>query len=107
SDAKLFGVITLDKKGLRSPGRIDYLAATVYSHDFVFYPDSVAARGARATLSEKQFGAVHFPQASLPNYQMKWFPKQDQMKFRNTDVPFNFYDSTAQLTGTITVSKTG
>lgn len=107
SDAKLFGVITLDKKGLRSPGRIDYLAATVYSHDFVFYPDSVAARGARATLSEKQFGAVHFPQASLRNYQMKWFPKQDQMKFRNTDVPFNFYDSTAQLTGTITVSKTG
>jgi hypothetical protein len=107
SDATLFGNITLDKKGLRSPGKIEYLAATVYSSDFVFYPDSVSARGTRATLSEKQFGSVLFPQASLPNYQMKWFPKQDQMKLRNTTVPFNFYDSTAQLTGTITVSKSG
>lgn len=107
SDGKLFGVITLDKKGIRSPGRIEYLAATVYSNDFVFYPDSVSARGTRATISEKQFGSVFFPQASLRNYQMKWFPKQDQMKIRNTDVPFNFYDSTAQLTGTITVSKSG
>ena len=106
-DGKLYGTITLDKKGLRSPGRIEYLAATVYSNDFVFYPDSVSARGARATLAEKQFGAVVFPKATLRNYQMKWFPKQDQMKFRNTSVPFTFYDSTALLTGTITVSKTG
>jgi len=107
TSAKLFGVITLDNRGLRSPGKIDYLGATVYSDDFVFYPDSVAARGTRAVINEKQFGSVIFPQASLPNYQMKWFPKQDQMKIRNTTVPFNFYDSTAQLTGTITVSKKG
>lgn len=107
SDAKLYGTITLDKRGLRSPGKIDFLATTVYSNDFVFYPDSVAARGARATISEKQFGSVWFPQASLPNYQMKWFPKQDQMKLRNTNVPFNFYDSSAQLTGTVTISKSG
>jgi hypothetical protein len=39
---------------------------------------------------------------------MKWFPKQDQMKITQYyDVPFNFYDSTAQLTGTITISKSG
>lgn len=106
-DGKLFGTITLDKKGLRSPGKIEYLATTVYSNDFVFYPDSVSAKGTRATISEKQFGSVVFPKASLRNYQMKWFPKQDQMKFRNTDVPFSFYDSTALLTGTITVSKNG
>lgn len=107
SDAKLDGVITLDNRGLRSPGKIDFLAASVKSNDFVFYPDSVIAKGSRATISQKQFGSVVFPQASLPNYQMKWFPKQDQMKLRNTTLPFNFYDSTAQLTGTITVSKKG
>ena len=107
SDAKLYGVLTLDNRGLRAPGKIDFLAASVKSNDFVFYPDSVTAKGSRATISEKQFGSVVFPQASLPNYQMKWFPKLDQMKFRNTTMPFNFYDSTAQLTGTITVSKKG
>ncbi len=107
SDAKLFGVITLDNRGLRSPGKIDFLAASVKSNDFVFYPDSVIAKGSHATITEKQFGSVVFPQASLTNYQMKWFPKQDQMKLRNTTSPFNFYDSTAQLTGTITISKKG
>ncbi|MFN8334904.1 MAG: hypothetical protein U0U09_07215 [Cyclobacteriaceae bacterium] len=106
-DGKLFGTIRLDKKGLRSPGKIEYLASTVYSDDFVFYPDSVSAKGSRASIAEKQFGSVLFPQASLPKYQMKWFPKQDQMKIRNTDVPFNFYDSTAQFTGTLTISKSG
>jgi hypothetical protein len=107
TDAKLYGAISLTNKGLRAPGRIDFLAASVYSNDFVFYPDSVGARGSRATISQQQFGSVVFPQASLPNYQMKWFPKQDQMKIRNTNVPFNFYDSTAQLSGTVTVSKRG
>ena len=107
SDAKLYGVITLDNRGLRAPGKIDYLATTVKSNDFIFYPDSVIAKGSHATIAEKQFGSVVFPQASLSNYQMKWFPKQDQMKLRNTTVPFNFYDSTAQLTGTISISKKG
>lgn len=106
-DGKLEGVITMDNRGIRAPGKIDFLAANVRSNDFLFYPDSVIAKGAHASISEKQFGSVVFPQASLPDYQMKWFPKQDQMKFRNTTSPFNFYDSSAQLTGTITVSKKG
>jgi hypothetical protein len=107
TDAKLQGVISLNNRGLRAPGKIEYLAATVNSNDFVFYTDSVGARGTEATISPQQFGDVHFPQASLPNYQMKWLPKRDQMRFRNTNVPFNFYNNTAQLTGTITVSKNG
>jgi len=106
-DGKLYGVISLDNRGLRAPGKIDFLAATVNSQDFVFYPDSVIAKGSRAQIVEKQFGSVVFPQATLPDYQMKWFPKQDQMKLRNTTSPFNFYDSTAQLTGVITISKSG
>ncbi|MCS6973287.1 MAG: hypothetical protein NZM13_02265 [Cyclobacteriaceae bacterium] len=106
-DAKLDGVIRLDNRGIRSAGTITYLAATVRSPDFVFYPDSVTARGPRARIAEKQFGAVHFPQASLPDFQMKWYPKRDQMRLRNLTVPFNLYDSTAQLNGMLIVSKNG
>ncbi|MCI0752070.1 MAG: hypothetical protein L0Y35_09550, partial [Flammeovirgaceae bacterium] len=84
-----------------------YLAANVQSPDFVYYPDSVIARGPRATLSEKQFGAVVFPDASVSDFQMKWYPKKDQMRIRNLSTPFNFYDSTAQLTGYVVVSKAG
>ena len=106
-DGNMNGVLTMDNRGLRGVGEIDFLAASVSSPDFIFYPDSVITRGNRAKISEKQFGAVTFPQASLPDYDMKWYPKQDRMRLKNLKSPFNFYDSTAQMQGTITISKNG
>jgi hypothetical protein len=106
-DGLMKGVISMNNRGLRGVGQIDFLAASVSSKDFIFYPDSVIARGNRARIEEKQFGAVLFPQASLPDYQMKWYPKSDQMQLKNLKAPFNFYDSTAQMQGVITISKNG
>jgi len=106
-DGKMYGGLTLNNRGLRGNGRIDFLAASVASNDFVYYPDSVIAKGNRATISKKQFGAVNFPQASLPDYKMKWLPKEDKMMLKNQKESFNFYDSTAQMRGTVTISKQG
>jgi hypothetical protein len=106
-DGNLRGEIRLDNRGIRSTGTISYFAATVFSPDFIFYPDSVIARGSRVKIQEKQFGSVKFPQASFGNYQMKWNPKLDQMRLKNIGEPFNFYDSTAQLTGIVTITKNG
>jgi len=106
-DGKMYGTLNMDNRGLRGFGRIDYLAASVSSEDFIFYPDSVIGRGRRAKIAQKQFGNVVFPQASLPDYDMKWFPKEDKMRLKNMKAPFNFYDSTAQMQGTITISKNG
>lgn len=107
SDGKIYGNINLDNSGIRVGGRIDYLAATVESNDFVFYPDSVLARGAKGELKEKQFGNVWFPQATLTDYTLKWKPRVDRFELRNQKGPFNLYKSTAQLSGLLTVSKTG
>lgn len=101
------GVLSLNSHGLRANGEINYLAATLYSHDFIFYPDSVVTKGHRARIEEKQFGSVLFPQASLPDFQMKWYPKVDKMQLKNLKAPFNFYDSTAQMQGVLTISKEG
>ncbi|HEY9047806.1 MAG TPA: hypothetical protein VIN08_17990 [Ohtaekwangia sp.] len=106
-EAKMYGGLNMDNHGLRGAGRIDYLAASVKSNDFIFYPDSVITRGNRATIAEKQFGAVKFPQASLPDFEMKWYPKEDKMRLKNQKAPFNFYDSTAQMQGMLTISKQG
>jgi hypothetical protein len=106
-DGKMTGSLAMNNRGLRGTGKIEYLAVTVSSPDFVYYPDSVITKGDRATIEKKQFGAVIFPQASLPDYEMKWYPKQDQMKLKNKGEPFNFYDSTAQMRGTLTISKEG
>jgi hypothetical protein len=106
-DGKMNGYLQMNNKGLRGNGQIDYLAASISSSDFIFYPDSVVARGERAKISEKQFGNVMFPQASLTDFEMKWYPKQDRMMLKNRKAPFSFYDSTAQMQGTLTVSKNG
>ena len=106
-DGKITGAMSLDNAGIRATGRIDYLAASVESKDFVFYPDSVVGRGNIGELKEKQFGAVWFPQVSLTEFSLKWLPKQDQFNLTNSRDPFELYESTAQLDGRLTVSKAG
>lgn len=106
-DGKLNGVLTMNNRGLRAVGEIDFLAARLPSRDFVFYPDSVVGRGNRASIREQQFGSVLFPQASLPDFQMRWLPKEDRMLLKNLNAPFHFYDSTAQMQGVLTVSSKG
>ncbi len=64
-EGNMNGVLTMDNRGLRGTGQINYLAATMSSFDFVFYPDSVIARGDKAQIEQKQFGSVLFPQANL------------------------------------------
>jgi hypothetical protein len=106
-EGKLFGGLNLDNSGLRSTGRIEYLAAKVESDDFVFYPDSVLGRGKAGEIRETQIGNVTFPQVNFDDYQLKWFPKQDKFKLKNTREPFSLYKSTATLDGIVTVSKGG
>jgi hypothetical protein len=106
-DANIVGELSMDNRGLRGNGTIKFLASTVSSSDFIFYPDSVIARGDQAIIEEKQFGSVVFPQAKLTNYDMKWYPRQDKMKLKNLNAPFEFYNATAQMRGTVTISKDG
>jgi hypothetical protein len=93
--------------GFAQAGKIDYLAATVESRDFIFYPDSVVGRGSVGEIREKLYGAVYFPQVKLNDYRLKWLPKQDKMNIRNMKEPFSLYQNSATLDGNLIVSKTG
>jgi hypothetical protein len=106
-EAKIYGGLSLDNAGIRASGRIEYLAAKVEAQDFVFYPDSVLAKGHVGEIKEKQIGKVAFPQVSFTDYQLKWFPKQDKFKLKNSKEPFTLYKNTATLNGIVTVSKSG
>lgn len=106
-EGKLFGAMSLDNAGIRATGKVEYLAASVESKDFVFYPDSVVAKGNVGEIKEQQFGSVYFPQVTLGDYQLKWLPKQDKFRIKNLRDPFNLYAQSATLMGTLTVSKTG
>jgi hypothetical protein len=106
-DAQMKGNLSLDNRGIRGDGNISFLAANVASPDFIFYPDSVIARGNQASIEQKQLGPVNFPEAKLVNFDMKWYPKQDQMRLKNLNAPFEFYNATAQMRGTVSISPQG
>ena len=107
SDGKFTGTINLDNKGLRGVGQIDFLAASVKSTDFIYYPDSVSGRGNVGEIKERQVGPVWFPQMTLPEFKLKWTPKNNRFDLKNIKNPFNFYNGTAQLNGRLTVSNRG
>ena len=106
-DGLMKGNLTMNNRGLRGTGTIDFLAAKVTANDFVFYPDSVTAKGTDAKIDRKQFANVTFPQATLTDFEMKWYPKKDEMRIKNIKAPFSFYDSSAQMQGTVIVSRNG
>ncbi len=106
-DGKMYGGLNLDNMGLRAAGKIDYLAASVESNDFIFYPDSVIGRGNVGEIREQQFGSVYFPQMKLGDFKLKWLPKQDKMNIQNLKDPFSLYRNTATLDGALVISKKG
>lgn len=105
-DGKLFGKLRLDNEGVRAAGRIEYLSAQLTSNDFAFFPDSVAGKGT-GELVEKQIGSIWFPQVKLPEYKLKWMPKQDKFILKTTKDPFELYNGTAHLSGQLSISKKG
>jgi hypothetical protein len=107
ADGKVYGGIRMDNQGLRVTGKIEYLAASVEANDFIFYPDSVIGKGKVGEIKEKQFGQVWFPQVTLPEFNLSWKPKLDRFELKNLKDPFNLYNTSAQLDGSLIVSRKG
>jgi len=108
SDAKFFGTVTMDFKGLRGKGEIKYLNATVYSEDFIFYQDSVIARGRAVKMESSNIAGVDYPDCMMDSYAMKWNPKKKTMNFINAKgMPFKLYEKTIMLEGLVSLSPNG
>lgn len=108
TDAKFVGTISMDYKGLRGKGEIRYLNTTVYSEDFIFYPDSVIARGRQVKMDSLELEGIPFPQGKLDAYAMKWNPKKKTMNFINAKgMPMKLYRGTVSLEGLVSLSPNG
>ncbi|MEQ9564607.1 MAG: hypothetical protein RLN85_02080, partial [Pseudomonadales bacterium] len=51
TEAKTYEEIRLSSKGMRGYGQIDFLTTTIYSDDFIYYPDSVTTDGTGGVIS--------------------------------------------------------
>lgn len=108
-DAVFFGEIRLNKKGIRGRGLIKYLNTDIKSEDFVFYQDSVLARGTGFNLKGGKFGNTEFPDVTVKNFNMRWLPKEDSMILANIGKsdPFSMYGKTTQLDGKFIMTHNG
>jgi hypothetical protein len=108
-DAIFNGVVRLDNKGLRGKGEMKYLTSTIKSDDFIFYQDSVIAKGNTFVLREANDKMGNFPDAMAAGFSMKWLPKRDSLIVRNDTArgPFRMYKATTTLDGQLVLSSGG
>ncbi len=108
-DAVFFGEIRLNKKGIRGRGLIKYLNTDIKSEDFVFYQDSVLAKGTGFNLKGGKFQNTEFPDVTVKNFNMRWLPKEDSMILANQTKadPFLMYGKTTQLNGKFIMTHNG
>lgn len=107
TQAKTYEKIYLSNDGIRGGGKIDFITSTIYSDDFVYYPDSVAAFGTSGFIGAGEVNGASYPEAVLGPYRMHWLPRVDSMYLQNLYEPFKFYNATAELEGEVNITSTG
>ena len=105
--ARTYEKITLNSRGIRGGGKIDFLTSTLYSRDFIYYPDSVTADAQKGEIRPGSLGEASYPDAQLGAFRMYWLPRKDSMYLRTVNEPFKFYNATAELTGEANITAKG
>lgn len=107
---RLFGDLRLDKKGITTPGQMDYLTGSFDVEMSTLFLDSlVAPKGINAVLQEGFVDTVSYPSMEVEAYNLNWLAKRDSMIMTNLDrnKPFQIFDKKAQLKGEMTLRKIG
>lgn len=104
---RIYNRLTLDKRGLKGYGKIDFMTSTLEADDIMFYPDSITTFGSIFQMKEGEFEGVAFPQAIVSDFEMKWLPQKDSMYIYNRTEPIQFYNGLATVDGAIIVTKKG
>ena len=108
TEARFFGTISLDYRGLRGKGEIKFMNTTLSSEDFIFYPDSVTGRGRSASMVGTEINNIAFPQCEIRGYAMKFYPKKGYLSMINASgMPFQLYEKTISLEGEIKLASNG
>lgn len=104
---KIYDSLRMDHNGLTAKGSIEYMTSSLKSDRFTFYNDSLTATGTEFQMAKGEIEGGSFPDAYVDAFRLKWLPQKDSMYISNINNPFNLYDNTATLNGTLTVNKSG
>lgn len=107
---RLFGDVQLDKRGISSPGTIEFLSGTFNNESATFFLDSmVVKKGIEGKLTATEIDGISFPKVNIEAYEMNWLAKKDSMVVKNLEEekPFLIFDQEAKLNGEMTLRKSG
>lgn len=105
TSGKLYGELRLDQDGLTSPGRIEFLTATLTTESVTFYLDSMYSdKGIEGVIAPGELNGTSFAPVKLKRYEVNWRAQKDSMKLKNLEDPFEVYDSLAKFDGMLTLS---
>jgi hypothetical protein len=99
--------LTLNNNGLRGKGSINFLTSTSYSHDIIFYPDSLSAPVETFTMASGLVGTQEFPSVISKNDFIHWKPYADSMMIKENTTPFKLFNSETYLSGSLILRSTG
>ncbi|MGB0882319.1 MAG: hypothetical protein ACPGSO_05160 [Vicingaceae bacterium] len=98
--------IRMSNEGLRGNGKLEYVASTTYSNDFLFFPDSMNAIAQSYDVEESPV-AVEFPPVEGKNVETRWLPKKDIMYHKEIDQPIAMYDMQSFMNGQTMIQPDG
>ncbi|MBB6461482.1 hypothetical protein [Flammeovirga kamogawensis] len=96
------GKITLNHKGIRGEGTLEYLNSKFQSKDFIFYSDSLSTHGTQGVIESD----IH-PRVDMTTYDLMWYVNRDSMNFTGThEEPFTIYNSNIKFSGNLALMPT-
>ncbi len=104
------GEVTLDNKGVRGDGQLDYLNGIFESKDFVYYSDSLKTIGTKGEIKAGVYAktGASFPHVQMDDYYMDWDTQKDSMVLETyRGSKFKIYDDARenlQYEGNLTYS---
>jgi len=98
--------IRLSNQGLRGNGKLEYIASTTYSNDFIFFPDSMNAIAQNYIIEENPV-EVEFPPVDGKNVMTRWYPQRDIMTHRQREEAIAMYDMKSYMHGQTMIQPEG
>lgn len=103
---QFYDTLQLSHKGIRGAGKLKYLTSNIWSHDFVFYPDSANTMAYKFGI-DKSTGPIETPDVKALDVYVHWEPQKDVLEVSDSDKPLEMYEGESAMSGQLTLTPKG
>ncbi|MGB0524070.1 MAG: hypothetical protein ACPGJS_13965 [Flammeovirgaceae bacterium] len=104
--AKFYNQISLDNRGIRGDGKMEYLTGSFLGDDYIFFSDSVVTGkpGTSGEIKPGEYKGVSYPNVKMEKYKMRWLVNKDSMLLSSIDQDFEIYNSEVAFKGELALT---